>query len=168
MKRPVAASAAADAAENAPQARPIQARRVSSGDVSSDRASRGRRLRGAAAAAAAFAAAPPADAAVVVLPARVGHGAAGGRGAAAGRARCRRRGAGGAAAPAWRGASLGAGLVGFRLVSHVLHLRHRLSHHLQRFERRLPHFHAAILLAQASTDALQRRRLSAPPPRAGR
>ena len=35
MKRPVAASAAAEAAENAPHARPIQARRVRSGDVSS-------------------------------------------------------------------------------------------------------------------------------------
>ncbi len=44
MKRPVAASAAADAAENAPQARPIQARRFSSGEVSS--ASRGRGFRG--------------------------------------------------------------------------------------------------------------------------
>ena len=45
MKRPVAASAAADAAENAPQARPIQARRVSSGDRSS-----GSRVAGLAAA----------------------------------------------------------------------------------------------------------------------
>src|ERR1043165_9687690 len=35
MKRPVAASAATEAAENAPQATPIQARRVRSGDVSS-------------------------------------------------------------------------------------------------------------------------------------
>src|ERR1700731_3741741 len=34
MKRPVAASAAGDAAENAPHARPIHARRVKSGDVS--------------------------------------------------------------------------------------------------------------------------------------
>src|SRR3954471_13261303 len=74
MKRPVAASAAADAAENAPQARPIHARRVSSGDVSS-----APRLVAAAGApgraAAAFAAAPPGDAALVVFPARSGIGA---------------------------------------------------------------------------------------------
>src|SRR5437762_8988747 len=84
MKRPVAASAAADAAENAPQARPIQARRVSSGDRSS-----GSRVAGLAAAGAAvvgLAAAPPADAAVVVRPARSGAGTAGGLGAAGGRA----------------------------------------------------------------------------------
>src|SRR4249919_2506252 len=85
MKRPVAASAAADAAENAPQARPIQARRVSSGDVSS-----GSRVAAfaAAGAAAVRAAAPPGDAALVVLPARSGIGAAGGRGAGAGFAAC--------------------------------------------------------------------------------
>src|SRR5215213_5655123 len=85
MKRPVAASAAAEAAENAPQATPIQARRVSSGDVSS-----GSRVAAAAAGfavvVAALAAAPPADAGDVVLPAKSGTGAAGGRGAAAGRA----------------------------------------------------------------------------------
>ncbi len=79
MKRPVAASAAADAAENAPQARPIHARRVRSGDVSS-----GSRVAAAAAAGAvaALAAAPPADATEVVLPARSGSGAAGGFGGA--------------------------------------------------------------------------------------
>src|SRR5438093_9021663 len=80
MKRPVAASAAADAAENAPHARPIHARRVSSGDASS-----GSRVVAFAAAGAGFAAAaaaPPGDAMLVVLPARSGIGAAGGRGAA--------------------------------------------------------------------------------------
>jgi hypothetical protein len=58
----VAASAAADAAENAPHANPIQARRDSSGDVSS-----GSRVAAAAAAAGAagFGAAAAAD---VVLP----------------------------------------------------------------------------------------------------
>src|SRR3954468_22435415 len=74
MKRPVAASAAADAAENAPHASPIQARLVSSGEVSS-----AARLEAAAATAvagaavravAAFAAAPPGDAAFVVFPDR--------------------------------------------------------------------------------------------------
>src|SRR5207244_4257195 len=80
MNRPVAASAAADAAENAPHARPIQARRVRSGDVSS-----ASRPPAAAAATGALLAAPPADAAVVVLPARSGIGPAAGF-AAAGRA----------------------------------------------------------------------------------
>src|SRR5262249_54671953 len=79
MKRPVAASAAADAAENAPHASPIQARRVSSGDVSSG--ARGVALA-VAGAVAVLAAMPPGDAALVVLPARSGIGAAGGRGAA--------------------------------------------------------------------------------------
>src|SRR5947208_4009954 len=80
MKRPVAASAAADAAENAPQARPSHWRRFSSGDVSS--ASRpGAATAGFAAGALVRAAAPPADAAVVVLPARSGIGAGGGLGA---------------------------------------------------------------------------------------
>src|SRR3984893_137460 len=56
MNRPVAASAAADAAENAPQASPSHARRVSSGDVSS-----GSRVAAfaAAGAVAVLAAAPP-------------------------------------------------------------------------------------------------------------
>src|SRR5437773_9065742 len=83
MKRPVAASAAADAAVNAPHASPIHARRVRSGDVSS-----GSRVVAfaAAGAGALTAAAPPGDAGVVVFPARSGIGAAGGRGAAAGRA----------------------------------------------------------------------------------
>src|SRR5579864_8993790 len=70
MNRPVAASAAAEAAENAPQASPSQARRVNRGDVSS--ASRVLALTAAAGTGATLAAAPPADAAVVVLPARSG------------------------------------------------------------------------------------------------
>src|SRR3954462_1084084 len=73
MNRPVAASAAADAAENAPHASPSHTRRVKSGDVSS--ASRAPALAAAAAGALALA-----DAAVVVLPARSGMGAAAGRG----------------------------------------------------------------------------------------
>src|SRR3954453_6668800 len=78
MKRPVAASAAAEAAENAPHARPIQARRFSSGEVSS-----ASRVVALAAAGAGFAAAaPPAEAGDVGLPAGSGIGAAGGRGAA--------------------------------------------------------------------------------------
>src|SRR6478752_3034484 len=80
MKRPVAASAAADAAANAPQDSPIQARRVRSGEVSSGSRVAAAAPAGAAATRAA-AAAPPGDAAVVVLPARSGTGAAGGRGA---------------------------------------------------------------------------------------
>src|SRR5437867_2511589 len=89
MNRPVAARAAADAAEKAPHARPIHARRVRSGEVSS-----GSRPGAAAAgfaagagAAVVLAAAPPADATVVVLPARSGMAAAGGLGAA-GRTGC--------------------------------------------------------------------------------
>src|SRR5436190_1411010 len=62
MKRPVAASAAADAAENAPHAIPSQMRRVTSGELSSG----SRELTFAAVAAA-----------VVVLPARSTAGAAG-------------------------------------------------------------------------------------------
>src|SRR4051794_40679861 len=79
MKRPVAASAAAEAAAKAPHDSPIQARRVSSGDVSSG----SRVVAGAPAVAVATRAAeaPPGDAADVVLPARSGSGAAGGRGA---------------------------------------------------------------------------------------
>src|SRR6476646_1305702 len=80
MKRPVAASAAADAAENAPHASPRQARRVSRGAVSSG--SRVAALAAAGAGVATRAAAPPDDAAVVVLPARSGIGAGAGRGAA--------------------------------------------------------------------------------------
>src|SRR5262245_6478427 len=86
MNRPVAASAAAEAAVKAPQASPIQARLVRSGDMSS-----GSRVVAAAVAfgavTAAFAAAPPGDAAVVVIPARFGAGTAG-FGGAAGRAAC--------------------------------------------------------------------------------
>src|SRR5262245_46370858 len=103
MKRPVAAKAAADAAENAPHARPIQARRVSSGDESSG--SRPATTAGFAAGRAA--AAPPGDATVVVLPARSGIGAAGGRGGGAGRA-CAAVAAG--AAAAGFGAGVAAGL----------------------------------------------------------
>src|SRR5688572_8558238 len=62
MKRPVAASAAADAAENAPHAIPTQMRRVTSGELWSG----SRELTFAAVAAA-----------VVVLPARSGAGTAG-------------------------------------------------------------------------------------------
>src|SRR6185369_865296 len=79
MKRPVAASAAADAAENAPQDNAIQARRVRSGDVSSG--SRPVAAAVAGFAVAARAAAPPGDATLVVFPARSGIGAAGGLGA---------------------------------------------------------------------------------------
>src|SRR5438876_6851193 len=77
MKRPVAASAAAEAAEKAPQDRPIHARRVRRGDVSSG----SRPAAAATAGLAALAAAPPAEAGVVVFPARSGVGAAGGFGA---------------------------------------------------------------------------------------
>src|SRR5262245_52278197 len=80
MNRPVAANAAAEAAVKAPHARPIHARLVRRGDVSS-----GSRVAAFAAGAAALAAAPPGEAADVVLPARSGTGAAGrgaGRGAA--------------------------------------------------------------------------------------
>src|SRR5438094_7020811 len=83
MNRPVAARAAADAAENAPHARPIQARRVSSGDMSSG--ARVVAVAGAAAVVAVLAAAPPADALVVVLPARSGMGAGAGLGVTGGR-----------------------------------------------------------------------------------
>src|ERR1700719_3797887 len=63
MNRPVAASAAADAAENVPHARPIQARRVNNGDVSSASRPDAAAVAGlAAATVAAFAAAPPGDA----------------------------------------------------------------------------------------------------------
>jgi hypothetical protein len=70
MKRPVAASAAADAALNAPQAIPSQTRRVTRGELSSG----SRALTFAAVAAG-----------VVVFPARlaVGGGGAGGLGGAA-------------------------------------------------------------------------------------
>src|SRR5690349_19777876 len=84
MNRPVAASAAADAAENAPHASPIQARRLSSGDVSSGSRVAALAAADAGAVAAALAAAPPAEATDVVLPAKSGTAAAGGRGGAAG------------------------------------------------------------------------------------
>src|SRR6266480_3926677 len=73
MKRPVAARAAAEAAENAPQARPIHARRVRSGEVSSGSrpvATAGLATAAAAAGDLATPAAP--DAADVVFPARSG------------------------------------------------------------------------------------------------
>ena len=82
MNRPVAASAAAVAAENAPQARPIHARRVRRGEVSSG-SRPGAAAAGLAGAGAGFAAAPPSDATVVVFPARSGIAAAGGRAATA-------------------------------------------------------------------------------------
>src|SRR3954470_16957742 len=83
MKRPVAASAAADAAENAPHASPSQARRVNSGELSSGSRVAAFAVAGAGAVAARAAAPPPAEATDVVFPARSGTGAAGGRGAAA-------------------------------------------------------------------------------------
>src|SRR5262245_40332681 len=105
MKRPVAARAAAVAAENAPHASPIQARRVNSGDVSSGSLVVAAAVAGLpASGVAALAAAPPAEATVVVLPARLGAGSAGGRGARAGRA-C-------AAGAAAAGAPLGTALAG--------------------------------------------------------
>src|SRR5712691_2926223 len=64
MKRPVAARAAAEAAEKAPHARPSQARRVKSGDVSSGSRPVPVAVAAFAAGAVAFAAAPPADAGV--------------------------------------------------------------------------------------------------------
>ena len=100
MKRPVAASAAADAAENAPQASPSHARRFSSGEVSS--ASRvaafarrrrlGRRARRRPT--------PPTSS----CRPRSGTGAAGGRGAAGFAACAAAAGAAGAAAGAGAGA----------------------------------------------------------------
>src|SRR6185295_12994498 len=108
MKRPVAASAAADAAENAPQARPIHARRFRSGEVSS--ASRVVALA-AAGAGAGLTAAPPVDATLVVLPARSGSGAAGGRGGAAGRGAPAAACAPAAAAGPGAGAGRAAGVV---------------------------------------------------------
>src|SRR6185295_5911872 len=108
MKRPLAASAAAHAAENAPQDSPIQARRVKSGDVSSG--SRPAAAAGLAVAARA-AAAPPGDTALVVFPARSGIGAAGGLGAGAGRgAGAAPVAAAGAAGAAAAGAPGGVGL----------------------------------------------------------
>src|SRR5262245_58779805 len=78
MKRPVAARAAAVAAENAPHASPIQARRVNSGDVSSGSLVVAAAVAGLpASGVAALAAAPPAEATVVVLPARLGARRAG-------------------------------------------------------------------------------------------
>src|SRR4051812_33116252 len=84
MNRPVAARAAADAAENAPHASPIHARRLSNGEVSS--ASRVVAFAAAGAGLAAAAAAPPVDAMGVVLPPRSAAGGAGARAATAGRA----------------------------------------------------------------------------------
>src|SRR5437764_3573023 len=109
MNRPVAASAAADAAEKAPHARPIHARRVRSGDVSSgSRAGAAAAVFAGAGAGAALAAAPPAEATVVVLPARSGPAAAGGFGTT-GRAGCAPVAAA-AAAVAASDAPAGAGL----------------------------------------------------------
>src|ERR1700704_2592274 len=82
MNRPVAASAAADAAEKAPHARPIHARRVNKGEVSS--AARPVATAAAGRTAAALAAAPPGDATLVVLPARSGIGATGALGTGTG------------------------------------------------------------------------------------
>src|SRR6202023_675002 len=111
MKRPVAASAAADAAANAPHARPIQARRLSSGDMSSASRPPAVAAAGFAAGIAALAAArPPAEAPFVVLPPRSGTGDAGGLGAGAGRAAAPGAACGAAApgAAAFAGATGGA------------------------------------------------------------
>src|SRR5580765_1748895 len=146
MKRPVAASAAADAAENAPQARPIQARRVSSGEVSS-----GSRVAAFAAAGTAVrAAAPPGDAALVVLPARSGIGAAGGRGAGAGFAACAPAAAAAGVTVVTAGPAPAAGALGTTgFCSSAMLPQFNWSHHLQCFHRRLSHLHAPIVLAQA-------------------
>src|SRR5712671_718672 len=144
MKRPVAASAAAEAAENAPHASPIQARRVKSGDVSS-----GSRVAAfaAAGAVAVRAAAPPGDATFVVLPARSGIGAGAGRGAAGFAACAPAAGVAGGVAPV--AAAPGAtGLLSSAMAfSEQLHsLR---AEDLERLERRLTDLHASIVLAQA-------------------
>src|SRR4051812_16340786 len=116
MKRPVAASAAADAAENAPHARPSHARRVRSGDVSSGSRVAAFAAAGAGAVVVRAAADPPAEATDVVFPARSGSGAGAGRGAAAaaGFAACAAAAAvvaaAGAAGPG-AGAGLAAGVV---------------------------------------------------------
>src|SRR4030095_13826348 len=109
-----------------------------------------RRAAFAAAGTAVRAAAPPGDATLVVLPARSGIGAAGGRGAGAGFAAC---------APAAAGAGGTVGThVGARLRPSRRHTRYywlllishaaSLPHHLQCFHRRLSHLHAPIVLAQ--------------------
>src|ERR1700676_3270576 len=82
MKRPVAASAATEPAENAPHASPIHARRVRSGEVSSGSRVAAPAPAAAGLAAATRAAAPPGEATFVVLAARSGRGAAGGLGVA--------------------------------------------------------------------------------------
>ena len=120
MNRPVAASAAADAAENAPQARPSHARRVKSGDESS-----GSRVAAfAAAGAGTLAARPPGDAALVVRPVRSGSGAAG-LGGAAGRAAC-------AAAAGAAGVAAAAGVPGAEdsgLLSSAMFPHAKLTHY---------------------------------------
>src|SRR3989454_3880943 len=70
MNRPVAASAAADAAENAPHARPIHARRVSSGEVSSGSRPGAAAAGLAAGVAGALAPAPPPEGNRLVPPAQ--------------------------------------------------------------------------------------------------
>src|SRR6266540_7214882 len=172
MNRPVAASAAADAAENAPHASPIHARRVRRGDVSSG--SRVAALAGAAVAV--RAAAPPGDATFVVLPARSGIGAGAGRGAA-GFTACAPGAAGAgvvevapvaAAAAAVAGASppgtglccgvaagfapVGGALGSTGLLSSAMGVSEQLhslrTEDLECLERRLTDLHASIVLAQ--------------------
>src|SRR5262245_37729976 len=146
MKRPVAASAAADAAENAPHARPSHARRVSNGEVSSGSRVAAFATAGAGGEVFAAAAAPPADAAVVVFPAR--SGMTGARlGGAAGFAAC--AAAAGAAAGEDDAGDAG-GVAAF--VSSAINASKKF-HCLQ---RRSPHFHAAIVLAQRRDGRLQR------------
>src|SRR5262252_4190671 len=113
MKRPVAASAAADAAEKAPHASPSHARRVKSGEVSSG--SRVAAFAAAGAGVAVRAAEPPADATEVVLPARSGSGAGAGRGGGAGFAACA------PAAGAVGVAPVGGALVATGLLSSAMH-----------------------------------------------
>ena len=150
MKRPVAASAAADAAENAPQASPIQARRVSSGDVSS-----------------AARAWPPPRPARWLRPSPPRRPATRPSSSCRPdpdrrRRRTRRRRLDAVRPPAAPAAALGtSGLSPSAIrTSQLGRIRrrrpvtsspiaiHQLSDRLQRLERRLPDLHAAILLAQ--------------------
>src|SRR5207249_3326505 len=103
--------------------RPIHARRVSKGEVSSGSRAPATATGFAVAAVAALAAAPPADAAVVVFPARSGSAAGTGLGGAAGRAAC--AAAGGAAG--FRGSPALVG-VASALVSSAMNPR-LVSHH---------------------------------------
>src|SRR5215203_6418057 len=174
MNRPVAANAAADAAENAPHAMPSQMRRVNSGELSSG----SRELTLAAVAAA-----------VVVLPARSTAGAAGlgGTGgvgfgatgaaaaAAAGTATVCATGATGFATAGATGATGAAGAFGASdlpavapvgaeaggFVSSAISfslfvLRFSLPERFQRIRCRLTHLHVVVIGAQLSHLVRQR------------